>query len=262
MPPASSVHAIRTSTRALVLLGHGSSHQEGRAECLAFARLVETTAQGYRLIQLGLLELAEPTIPTALERCADAGVGEIHAVPIFLTRGRHATVDLPASLETFRTGHPAIRVQYGDCLGVDDRIVEVLTERMVQAWPQTQLAASEGQPAVVLVGRGAKDTEGNVGLMPIAARLAEVTHAKVRVAFTENASPTIVSQIEAAVAGGAEQVLVLPYLLFAGLVLNRLTAQVEEAQGRFPAIEIRQGGHLGPHPNLAAVLLTRAAALS
>lgn len=250
------------SLPALALLGHGSSRPEGQAEFFEFTRLVQAKARGYSLVQPGLLELTEPTIPDALDRCIAAGVTAIHALPVFLTRGRHATVDVPTYLETFRAAHPEIRIRYGQCLGMDDRIIEVLSERMIQAWPQTQVAGGTGQPDAILVGRGTANPEDNVGLTPIAARLSEVTHARVRIAFVEHAEPTILGQIEAAVAGGADRLLVLPYLLFAGVVLSRLTAQVDAARARFPTVEILQARHLGPHPNLAAVLLARAAACS
>ena len=74
-------------------------------------------------------------------------------------------------------------------------------------------------------------------------------------AFLELAEPSIGAAIDAAIAAGADTVLVLPYFLYPGRHLTRdIPAIVDEASARHPEADIGLLGLFGAQPGLAAVL--------
>ena len=50
-------------------------------------------------VEVGFMELNEPEIPEAIERCVEAGAQKVIAVPYFLHAGTHVADDLPGLLD-------------------------------------------------------------------------------------------------------------------------------------------------------------------
>ena len=79
--------------------------------------------------------------------------------------------------------------------------------------------------------------------------------------FLEITPPDIPTAIDAAVAGGARRVLLLPYFLHAGNHTTRdLPAIIAAAAVRHPTVEVAMTDLLGPDPRLLAICVDRARA--
>jgi sirohydrochlorin ferrochelatase len=79
--------------------------------------------------------------------------------------------------------------------------------------------------------------------------------------FLEITPPDIPTAIDAAVAGGARRVLLLPYFLHAGNHTTRdLPAIIAGAGERHPDVEVSMTDLLGPDPRLLAICVDRARA--
>ena len=77
--------------------------------------------------------------------------------------------------------------------------------------------------------------------------------------FLEITAPDIPAAIDAAVAGGAGRVLLLPYFLHAGNHTTRdLPAIIAAAAVRHPTVEVAMTELLGPDPRLLAICADRA----
>ncbi len=76
---------------------------------------------------------AEPSIAAGLAACAEAGVSEIVVHPYFLGPGHHTQRDIPHLVDEARRQHPEIVVRISAPLGLDDRIVDIVLERMEAA---------------------------------------------------------------------------------------------------------------------------------
>ncbi len=115
------------------------------------------------------------------------------------------------------------------------------------------------QTAVLLIAHGSRHQPANDDLHSLAARLAaDGEHAIVEACFLELAEPDIATGGSRCAARGATRVLMVPYLLSAGVHLLRdLTRAREELSKRYPAIEFRLGPPLGPHPLLDALVAAR-----
>jgi sirohydrochlorin ferrochelatase len=109
-------------TRAVLLVDHGSRLPEANALLEAVAARVRER----------LPDLAAPTIPEAIDACVAQGAGEIVLAPWFLSPGAHSVRDLPRIVEEAARRHPAVRIRCAAPLGFDERLVEVLLERLAE----------------------------------------------------------------------------------------------------------------------------------
>lgn len=103
-------------TRGIVLFGHGS-RSPAWAEPFRQLRIELKRQQPDALVELGFLELMEPSLPEAIARLADAGANEVVVVPVFIAAGNHVREDLPRLAEQAMSAHPGLRVRMAPSLG-------------------------------------------------------------------------------------------------------------------------------------------------
>lgn len=114
---------------ALLVMVHGSPRPESNGDMFAVVERVK--ARGiYDFVTVGFMECNEPTIPEAAAQCAASGVEKVVAVPYFLHSGTHVADDLPTILEEARQQYPQIQWLMGDYLGRDERIADVIAQRV------------------------------------------------------------------------------------------------------------------------------------
>jgi len=103
---------------APLLIAHGSRREASNQEVREVAaRLERIVGDHFDRVIPAFLELAEPDIPTGVDRCAESGATAVTAVPYFLAAGRHVAADIPAELEKARHKHRALTVHQSDYLG-------------------------------------------------------------------------------------------------------------------------------------------------
>jgi len=113
--------------KALILIAHGSRREASNQEVRELAeRLAQVTGERFDLVVPAFLELAEPGIPAAVDRCVEAGATSVKAVPYFLSAGRHVATDIPDELEKARCRHPGVVIQQSDYLGKHEAIPGIL----------------------------------------------------------------------------------------------------------------------------------------
>lgn len=240
----------------ILLIGHGSPDAAGNAEFLQFAQMLEQ-----RLgvaTQPCFLELAEPSIGEGFDRCVAAGAQEIVVLPLFLGPGRHQKRDVPGILASAQVRHPGVAVRYGTAIGPHLRLVDALADRATAALARSVGAASDEETALLVVGRGSKDTQSNAELPRLARMLYEQQHyGLVEYAFQLVVAPNVGQAITRCVKLGARRVVVLPYLLFTGFVRDDIAAQARAAQEIYPELEILVADHLFPHTGLLDAVTQR-----
>jgi len=106
------------SMHALLLIAHGSRREASNQEVRELAaRLGQIAGDRFDRVVAAFLELAEPDIPSGVDRCVESGATTVTAVPYFLSAGRHVASDIPAELEKARRKHQAVTVHQSDYLG-------------------------------------------------------------------------------------------------------------------------------------------------
>src|SRR5712692_10058000 len=226
--------AAHGSDEAIVLMAHGSRDVEGANEFLTFvSRLASRLA---RPIYPGFLELSDPPIVSAIDEAVQAGARTIIAVPWLLLGAGHVKNDLPAAIQWARRRYPQVLICYGTPINVQPELLAVLADRLAAIDPDKGL----GSPttAVLLVQRGSSDPEANAEVSRAARLLWEGRNYRtVEVAFSGITWPTVSEGLQRCLVYGVRRVLVVPYFLYTGILVKRLSQTVAEVAAMHPQCE-------------------------
>lgn len=120
--------------RAVLLIDHGSRHGEANAVLEELAARLRARLPD-RIIAFAHMDLAEPTVGQAVAACLAKGATEIVVHPYFLAPGSHSTADIPRLARAALSGHPHVVLRITPALGIHEKIVEVVLERVLEAEP-------------------------------------------------------------------------------------------------------------------------------
>lgn len=95
------------------------------------------------------MEIAEPSIEDAFERCVAAGAQKVVLHPFFLSPGRHVTSDIPALMSAAAERHPEVAWVVSEPLGLQELMPRVMHAAVSDsvaggAWQRGGGAASGG----------------------------------------------------------------------------------------------------------------------
>ena len=93
--------------------------------------LLKAREDSYPILEVGFMEVNEPTIPEAIDACVAKGATELIAVPYFLHTGTHVADDLPTLLEAGRARYPDTVFRLGDYLGKSEILTDILRDRIL-----------------------------------------------------------------------------------------------------------------------------------
>jgi sirohydrochlorin ferrochelatase len=121
---------------AVLLVGHGSRLEEANEALAGLCRHVAGKRPG-KMVTHAFMQIASPSLGEALAELADAGVEQVTVVPIFLYAGVHIRDDLPEILANAAEQYPRLQVILAPVLGIDERMAEIVWER-VDAAPRIE----------------------------------------------------------------------------------------------------------------------------
>jgi len=238
---------------ALLIVGHGSRSPAGVAEYWDLAKVVTEAAPDLD-VGCGFIELAEPDLDAAVDRLVERGAASVVAVPLVLLGAGHMKDDGPAALHRGRHRHPSVRFAYARQLGIHPLVLAVAEDRIKAAIGDADPAGT----AVVLVSRGSSDPDANADLYKVARLLWDSRGlAMVEPAFVSLAEPSVPAALERCRLLGAGRIVVVPYFLFTGILVDRIAAQVADWANAHPDIDAGPGTHLGADPRIAQLVLDR-----
>lgn len=113
----------------VVILAHGSRRQESDIILDSLAKKV-TKMAGSQPIVSAFLQFSERSLDKAVESLVKDGVKRITVVPMFLFDGVHVTEDIPEALAVIEGQYPEISIRMSRHLGDDDRIAQIILDRM------------------------------------------------------------------------------------------------------------------------------------
>ena len=113
---------------ALLVMVHGSPRPVANNDMFDVVNVVRVRGV-YPIVEVGFMEINEPSIPDAIARCVEQGAERVIAVPYFLHTGNHVTDDLPGLLEAAQAQYPHVEFVMGDYLGHDPLMADVVAER-------------------------------------------------------------------------------------------------------------------------------------
>jgi sirohydrochlorin cobaltochelatase len=236
-----------TSDEAIVLMGHGSRDAEGAREFLTFAERL--SARLARPIYPGFLELADPPIVSAIDEAVKAGAKSIMAVPWFLLGAGHVKNDVPTAIQWAQKRHPQVAIRYGSPINVQPEVLAILGERLAAIDPDHGVGSRE--TAVLLVQRGSSDPEANADVYRVARFLWEGRkYSTIEVAFSGVTRPSLAEGLQRCLQYNPQRILVVPYYLYTGILVERISKIVAEAAATHPECEFRVAPHFGQDTRL------------
>jgi precorrin-8X/cobalt-precorrin-8 methylmutase len=123
----------------LVLIGHGSKLPHNRENLENLANVLRQRSK-FKIVEIAFMIRNPPTIPEAIDSLVTKGVSRIVLIPAFLAPGVHTTQEIP-ELIGVKEKEPqlkalGIELVYGEPLGSDERIAEILEEKALKALGQ------------------------------------------------------------------------------------------------------------------------------
>lgn len=145
--------------KTVLLVGHGSRVPAGNEELLRFTGQLAVRRPELK-IETCFIELAAPSILGGIAKCVEDGATQIYIVPIILFAAGHSKLDIPMAIDEAKRKYPGVEFIYGRPLGVQQRAVELLLDRISEAEqlplrPARTSAVADEDTAVLLMGRGA-----------------------------------------------------------------------------------------------------------
>lgn len=114
---------------AVLLIAHGSRRADANRDLAELAVRLRDTAR-YACVEIGYLELAEPTIPAGCQRCMVPGVKQVLLLPYFLSAGTHVTADLERYRAGFAAQFPNVEFRLCPPLGLHPLMLEIVRQRL------------------------------------------------------------------------------------------------------------------------------------
>ncbi len=115
----------------VVVVDHGSRRTGSNAVFESFVRSTSDRLP-YPIVEVAHMELAEPTVGTAFDRCVTAGATVVVVAPWFLGPGSHWDRDLPALAAEAAGRHPGIRWLVAAPLGPDPLLLDLVDRRVAR----------------------------------------------------------------------------------------------------------------------------------
>ncbi|MHA1522898.1 MAG: sirohydrochlorin chelatase [Alphaproteobacteria bacterium] len=247
IPPTSPLAALVGDKKSGVMIcGHGSRDQMAVAQFAGLAQVFSKRLADIP-VEYGYLEFATPIIRTGLDRLRERGITNILAVPGMLFAAGHAKNDIPSVLNTYGAAHPEITIRYGRELGIDPRMTRAAGARISQALAgQAEVPVSE--TLLLVVGRGASDPDANSNVAKVMRMLWEgLGFGWGETAYSGVTFPLVAPALERAVKLGFKRIVVFPYFLFTGILVDRIYAATDQVAAANPTIEFIKAPYLGDH---------------
>lgn len=118
-----------TSKQSVIIVDHGSRRSQSNEMLLQIVQLFQKHSH-YKIVEPAHMELAEPSIATAFDRCVARGARFVVINPYFLLPGRHWSQDIPTLAAAAAQHHPGISHLVTAPLGLHPLMAQVMQSRI------------------------------------------------------------------------------------------------------------------------------------
>ncbi|MDQ6994177.1 MAG: sirohydrochlorin chelatase [Mariprofundaceae bacterium] len=227
----------------ILLVGHGSRQQSGNDEIEAFAKEWRKRRPDDR-IEVCFIEFSDITLDVGMDLAAKNSKRVI-IVPLILGAAGHVKMEIPHHIADARKRHPDVTFIMAKHLGAGTKVLNALKSELSKAMLALD-APDAKNTGVVLLARGSSDKVANGDIAKMARWLFEETHHEmVDLAFTGITFPKVETVVQRQVACGMKQVIILPYYLYTGVLIERIARQVERLSQQYPTTSFGLGHYIG-----------------
>ncbi|OUR78608.1 sirohydrochlorin chelatase [Alphaproteobacteria bacterium 46_93_T64] len=237
-----------TEKIGVMVCGHGSRDEGAVTEFAAVAKGIAERLPQYA-VGSGFLEFATPIIRTGLDNLVESGHNHILAVPGMLFAAGHAKNDIPSVLNAYAASQDNLKISYGRELGIDLKMIRAAGERIKEALAAADDTVPMHETMLVVVGRGASDPDANSNVSKVMRMLWEgLGFGWGETVYSGVTFPLVEPGLEHAVKLGYKRIVVFPYFLFTGILVNRIYDYTDKVADKNPDIEFIKAPYLNDHP--------------
>ncbi|MEH7505170.1 sirohydrochlorin chelatase [Neobacillus drentensis] len=237
--------------KAILYIGHGTRSKDGAEEAKSFIQRVMERIN-VEIQEISFLELTKPGIEEGFLRCVDRGAMEITVVPLFLLAAGHIKEDIPLALSPLCKKYPDIQVNIKDPFGVQGEILDGIAELVRETVDDLS-----PQDSILIVGRGSSDASIHTAFSDIVKGIRERLGVEyITVCYLAAAEPRLLDGLENISKNTAGKIIVIPYLLFSGLLLKEVDQNVSMRQDL--GQRIIHTGSLSKHRVIEDIIIDRA----
>ena len=237
-----------TEKLGVMVCGHGSRDENAVREFSTVAEGLRPLLPQYE-IDYGYLEFATPIIRTGLDNLRAKGINRVLAIPGMLFAAGHAKNDIPSVLNTYAARHDGLTIDYGRELGIDPKMVRAAGDRIREALGSIDDTIPLHETALVVVGRGASDPDANGNVAKVTRLLWEgLGFGWGETCYSGVTFPLVEPGLEHIAKLGFKRVVVFPYFLFTGILVERIYEHTDRVAARHRDMEFVKAPYLNDHP--------------
>ena len=237
-----------TNQIAVMICGHGSRSVAAVEEFNTLSAHLRRRLPDHD-VESGFLEFAQPVIREGLEALKARGARRIVCLPGMLFAAGHVKNDLPSEVNDFAVANPGIEVTFGRELAIEAKLLRAAVERIEAAEKGAATVVDRKDTLLMVVGRGTNDSDANSNVSKVARMLWEgMGFGWTEVAYSGVAHPLTDEGLAHAVKLGYRRIIVFPYFLFTGILVQRIYDRTDEAAALHPEVEILKADYLNDHP--------------
>ena len=234
------------ATSGVLICGHGSRAKIAEEE---FSLLAKSLKERHPTLKIdyGFLEYSAPNMHTALDNLLAQGVTTIHAVPGMLFAATHAKNDIPSVLTTYQEKHPELTIKYGQELGLHQEMILAFQQRILGALNLADIptAGDLYDTMLVVVGRGTSVVDANADAAKLTRIVAEnLGFGWSQTVYSGVTYPSVGRGLEMALKLGYKKIVVAPYFLFGGRLIDRIYSYVDKVALENSEVEFLKADYL------------------
>ncbi len=115
--------------KAVIVLGHGSKAPQAFETLKKYGEMVKSKSR-FEIVEVASLQFNKPDLPEALDSVIRAGATRVVIVPFFLYNGIHMQKDIPEAIKAEKTKNPEVDIVLANHLGADNRLVDIVLDRI------------------------------------------------------------------------------------------------------------------------------------
>ena len=239
----------------VMLCGHGSRDSDAVREFAVLADHLKKRLPQYP-VEFGYLEFATPIIRTGLDSLKAKGVTRVLAVPGMLFAAGHAKNDIPSVLNTYAKANK-LKIEYGKELGIDPKMLRAAADR-IQHTLDGAPDVPRHETLLVVVGRGSSDPDANSNVAKVTRLLWEgFGFGWAETAYSGVTFPLVAPALTHAAKLGYKRIIVFPYFLFTGILVDRIYQSTDDVAKAHPELEFIKAPYLNDHDEVINTFVER-----
>ena len=243
-----------------MICGHGSRSKSAEEEFGLLAKGLKNKFPKTP-VEYGFLEYSAPNIHMGLDALRNKGVEHIIAVPGMLFAATHAKNDIPSVLVTYQKKYPNLKISYGRELALHSEMIAAFESRILESLGLNHTHDGDlYDTMLVVVGRGTSDTYANAE----AAKLTRIVTENLGFGWSETVYsgvtfPSVGQGLEIAAKLGYRKIVVAPYFLFSGKLIDRIYNYVDRVSARLPDVKFYKAHYLADQDHVINTFIERIA---